>query len=186
MRGCFQALVLLVALLVFAGAVAYMLLTEPPTTALRLTPVVVSNAAVGSFDGKLATVQAAPAPVTVEITEQEATSKLAEALAAEPTAPRIENPQVSFREGKVYLSGVSRDSPVPVKVVVSGRIEARDGKLTIVVEQIDTGRFPLPGPLRDQITGIASDANSLNEQLPIVVNDVRVLDGRVQLTGRPK
>jgi hypothetical protein len=186
LRGCGQGIVLTGALLVFLAAVAFWFLARPPALAQGITPVPVSSAAAGSFDQKLATVQAAPAPVTVEITEAEATSKLAETLAAEPSAPRLENPQVTFREGKVILSGVSRDAPIPVTIVVVGRVEARDGELVTTVEQIDTGRFPLPGALRDQITGIASDTDRLNAGLPIVVDDVRTLDGRLVLTGRPK
>lgn len=186
MRGCLQGLVLFASLLVFLGAVAFMLLSRPSGLAGQLTPVPVSSAAAGSFDNKLATVQSAPAPVTVEIDEQEATSKLVETLAAEPSAPQVENPQVTFREGKVYLSGISHDAPVPVNVVIVGLVEARDGKLVITVERIDTGRFPLPGALKDQIIDIASDTDRLNEQLPIIVNEVRVLDGRLVLTGQPK
>jgi hypothetical protein len=185
-RGCLQGLVLLIALLVFGGAVAFMLLSQPPETARQLTPVPVSSAAAGSFDAKLATVQSAPAPVTVEIDDQEATSKLVEALAAEPSAPQIDDPQVAFREGRVYFSGTSRDAPIPVRVVIVGRVEARDGRLITTVEQIDTGRFPLPGAMRDQIIDIASDTDRLNDELPIVVHEVRVLDGRMVLTGEPK
>src|SRR5438105_1817136 len=106
-----------------------MLLARPPELAAQLTPVPVSGAAASSFDGKVATVQSAPAPVTVQFDDQEATSKLVETLAAEPSAPRIENPQVAFRDGKIYLSGVSRDTIVPVNIVIVGSIEARDGKL---------------------------------------------------------
>jgi hypothetical protein len=185
-RGCLQGLVLFASLLVFLGAVAFMLLSRPSELAGRLTPVPISGAAVGSFDSKLATVQSAPAPVTVEIDEQEATSKLVETLTAEPSAPQIDNPQVAFRDGLIYLSGVSQDAPVPVNVVIVGRVEARDGKLVVTVERIDTGRFPLPGALKDQIIDIASDTDRLNEQLPIIVNAVRVLDGRLVLTGQPK
>jgi hypothetical protein len=185
-RGCLQGLVLLAAVLVFLGAVAFMLLSRPPEQAAQLTPVPVSSAAASSFDGKVATVQGAIAPVTVEFDEQEATSKLVEALAAEPSAPRIENPQVTFRDGKIYLSGVSRDTIVPVNILITGRIEVRDGKLVTTVERIDTGRLPLPEALRDQIIGLASDPDLLNDGLPIAVNDVRVLNGRLELTGQPK
>src|SRR4051794_14653287 len=163
-----------------------MLLARPPELAAQLTPVPVSSAAASSFDGKVATVQSATAPVTVEFDEQEATSKLVEALAADPSAPRIENPQVAFRDGKVYLSGVSRDTFVPVNIVIIGRIEARDGNLVTTVERVDTGRLPLPDSMRDQIIGFVSDSALLNDGLPIVVNEVKVLDGRLVLTGQPK
>lgn len=186
MRGCLQGVILIAAIVVFLGAVAFMLLSQPPELARQLTPVPVSSAAAGRFEAKLATVQSAPAAVTVEIDEQEATSKLVETLAAEPSAPRIDEAQVSFRDGRVYLSGVSRDAPVPVRVVIAGRVEARDGALALTVERIDTGRFPLPEALRAQIVDIASDTERLNAALPIVVREVRVEEGRLVLTGQPK
>jgi hypothetical protein len=40
--------------------------------------------------------------------------------------------------------------------------------------------------IRDRITGAATDLDDLNRQLPIYVTEVRVLDGRLALTGRPK
>ena len=110
----------------------------------------------------------------------------ATALAAEPGAPRIDGAQVAFRDGKVYLSGTSRDAPIPVRVVVAGRIEAREGRLVSTVEQVDTGPVPLPAPLRARITDAASNLDALNEGVPIYITDVRVLDGRLVLTGRPK
>lgn len=188
MRGCLTVLTVAVLLAVALGGAAYLLLARPPGLAsrLQLSPVPVSSAAAGRFDQKVATVQGATAPVTVEITDEEATSKLVEALAAEPSAPRIDHPQVAFRGERVYLSGVTRDTPVPINVVVFGRVEARDGGLAVVVEGVDTGRFPLPGPLKDQITDLASDLDVLNGQLPIYVESVRVRDGHLALTGRPK
>ncbi len=100
--------------------------------------------------------------------------------------PKIENPQMAFRDGKVILSGVSRDAPSRITVIVTGRVEARDGKIFTTVEHIDTGRFPLPSAMQAQSTDLATDTNRLNEELPIVVNEVRVLDGRLVLTGQPK
>jgi len=184
--GCFKGFVLVVAVLIFLGAGAFWLLSRPPEAAQQLTPVAVSSAAAVSFDQKIATLQAAPAPVTVEITEQEATSKLVATLATEPSVPKIENPQMAFRDGKVILSGVSRDAPSRITVIVTGRVEARDGKIFTTVEHIDTGRFPLPSAMQAQSTDLATDTNRLNEELPIVVNEVRVLNGRLVLTGQPK
>lgn len=186
MRGCLVTL-LVVILLVAGGAVgAYWYLTQPSATAAQITPVPVSSAAAVSFDQKFATVQAAKAPVTVEITEQEATSKLVATINADPTLPKIENPQVTFRNGKTIVSGTSRDTPIPVTIVVTGRIEARDGKLVATVEQIDTGRFPLPGAIQQQITDLAQNTERLNEGLPITVTQVQTLDGKLVLTGQPK
>lgn len=186
MRGCGSRLIILIVLAAAAlGGAAY-LLNRAPATATVITPVPVSDDAAASFDRKVATVQRAGAPATIEITDEEATSKLVEALATEPGAPKISDPQVNFRDGRLYLSGTARETPLPVKVVIVGRLEARDGRLVATVEQIDTGRIPLPATMRDQITDAATSLDELNQQLPIYVTAVHVLDGRLTLTGHPK
>lgn len=186
MRGCLQGLLILAILLVVLAGAAYFLLNRPTELAQRLATVPVSTAAACSFDSKIATLQATSAPTQIAISEQEATSKLVETLATEPTAPQLENPQVAFRGGKVIVSGVSHDAPLPIAVTVVGTVAARDGKLVTNVERIDTGRFPLPGSLQEQITGLATDTDRLNAALPIVVDDVQTLEGRLLITGGPK
>ncbi|HEU5330524.1 MAG TPA: LmeA family phospholipid-binding protein [Thermomicrobiales bacterium] len=188
MRGCLTVLILLVLLGAALVAAAYVLLPRQPGLAARaqLTPVPVSSAAAVRFDQKVATMQSAPASTTVEITEQEATSKLVEALAADPSAPRIDKPQVAFRDGQIYVSGVTHDTPVPVNVVIYGRVQARDGQLYAVVDGIDTGQFPLPGQFKEMLVSRATDLSALNSELPIYVEDVQVREGRLALTGRPK
>ena len=186
MRGCVTGLIVVILLVAAAlGGAAY-LLNEPRALAEGAPPVVVSGEAAESFDRKVATIRRADGPVTVEIDDREATSKLAEALAANPETPQIDNPQVNFRDGRIYVSGTARDAPLPVKIVVAGRVEARDGRLVATVEQIDSGRIPLPAAVRDRITRAATDLDDLNRALPIYVSEVRVLDGRLALTGRPK
>lgn len=186
MRGCVTGLIVVILLVAAAlGGSAY-LLNEPPALAEAAPPVAVSDEAAASFDRKVATIRRADGPITVEIDDREATSKLAEALAANPETPRIDNPQVNFRDGRIYVSGTARDAPLPVKIVVAGRVEARGGRLVATVEQIDSGRIPLPAAVRDQITGAATDLNDLNRALPIYVTEVYTLDGRLVLTGRPK
>jgi len=186
MRGCLRGLLILVILLVVLAGAAYFFLTRPSTLSQSLATVPVSTAAAQSFDSKIATLQAASASTQIEISEQEATSKLVETLAVEPSAPKIENPQIAFRGGKVIVSGISHDAPIPITVVVVGTVAARDGKLVTTVERIDTGRFPLPGPIQAQITDLATNTDQLNEALPIVVADVQTLEGRLLVTGKPK
>lgn len=186
MRGCVSRLVVVVVLAAAAlGGAAY-LLNRAPETATAITPVIASDDAAASFDRKVGTMQRAGAPATIEITDEEATSKLVEALATEPDAPNITDAQVNFRDGRLYLSGTARETPLAVKVVIVGRLEARDGHLVATVEQIDTGRIPLPAAMRDQITDAATSLDELNRRLPIYVTAVDVLDGRLTLTGRPK
>ena len=186
MRGCLLGVLALILIAIVVVGSGIILLLRAPALAASITPVPVSSAAAGSFDRKVATAAGATAPFTVEITEQEATSKFAQALASDPSAPRLDGVQVNFRDGKVYLSGTAREAPFPVDVVVVGRVEARDGRLVSTVEQVDTGPFPLPSGVKEQIAGAATGLDALNNDLSIYVTDLRVLDGRLVLTGRPK
>src|SRR5207237_743507 len=74
----------------------------------------------------------------------------------------------------------------PVTILVIGQIEARNGQLVAVVEQVDTGRAPLPDAFKEQIVSALSDLETLNKYLAIFVTDARVVDGHLALTGHPK
>lgn len=186
MRGCLVGVVLVAAVAAFVGAVAFALGAPPTGLPPQFTPVPVSTVAAARFDAKLATAQAANAPTTVAISEEEATSKLVALLASEPSAPQIDRPQVAFRDGKVYMSGTTADTPIPIAFVITGRVEAVEGRPRVVVEQVETGRLPVSGPLRSQLDRALAEQDQLFGTLPIYVTDVRSGDGTLTLTGRPK
>ena len=186
MRGCFLGLFLVAAIVVFLGAVAFALLAPTPALPPQFTPVAVSTAAAARFDGKIATVQGAPTPTTFEIDEEEATSRLVALLASEANAPKIDKPQIAFRNGKVYLSGVSNDTPIAIGFVITGRIEAVEGKPKIVVETVEAGRLPVSGALRSQVDDLVAQQDRLIGDLPIYITDVQVREGTLVVTGRPR
>lgn len=186
MRGCWLGLFLVASIVVFLGAIAFAMLAPPAGLPPHFTPVPVSTAAVARFDGKIATVQRATEPTTIEISEEEATSKLVTLLATEPSAPRVDQPQIAFRDGKVYLSGVARDTPVAISFVVTGRVEAIDGRPRVTVEGVEAGRLPVAGVLQSQVDQLVADQERLIGEVPIYVTEVRVLDGTLVVTGRPK
>lgn len=185
MRGCWLGLFLVVSVVVFLGAIAFALLT-PPGGGPQTTPIAVSTAEVMRFETKVANVQVATTPTTIEIDEEEATSKLANLLATEPSAPNIDQPQITFRGGKIHLSGISRDTPVAINFVVTGRVEAVDGRPQITVENVETGRLPVGGALRSQVDQLLADQDRLIGDLPITVADIQVLEGKMIVTGQPK
>ena len=185
MRGCSAGLFFVAAVVVFLGAVAFALLSTPPGSP-QLTPVPVSTEAVARFDIKIATVQAATEPTTIEIDEEEATSKIAALIASEPEAPNVDKPQVAFRDGKIRLSGVTSDTPIPINFVITGRIEAVDGRPKVVVEDVDAGRLPIGGALQSQVDSLVAEQDRLIGELPVYVTEVQVLEGKLVVTGRPK
>jgi hypothetical protein len=138
------------------------------------------------FETKVANVQAATAPTTIEIDEEEATSKLADLLATEPSAPNIDQPQITFRDGKVHLSGVARDTPIPINFVVTGRVEAIDGRPQIIVEKVEAGRLPVGGALQSQVDQLLAEQDRLIGNLPITVTEIQILEGKMVVTGEPK
>jgi len=185
-RGCFFGLFLVAAIVVFLGAVAFALLAPAPGLPPQFTPVAVSTAAAGRFDTKIATVQAATGPTTIAINEEEATSRLVALLATEANAPKIDRPQIAFRNGRVYLSGTSNDTPIPIGFVITGRVEAVEGKPKIVIENVEAGRFPVSGALRSQVDTLVAEQERLLGEQPIYVTEVQVLDGKLVVTGRPR
>lgn len=186
MRGCWLGLFLVGSIALFLGAVAFAMLATPAERPPAFTPVPVSTEAVGRFDTKIATVRNATAPTTIEIDEEEATSKVADLLADEPDAPAVDKPQVTFRDGKVYLSGVTSDTPIAISFLITARIEVADGKPKVIVENVEAGRLSVPGALRSQIDHLVAQQERLLDDLPIYVTDVQVLDGKLLVTGQPK
>jgi hypothetical protein len=185
-RGCSIGLLLIGAVVIFLGAVAFALLSNQSGLPAQFTPVAVSTEAAARFDTKIATVQNATEPTTIEISEEEATSKLAALLATEPNAPQVADTQVAFRDGKIYLSGETTDTPIAIGFVITGRVEAVDGKPKVIVEEMKAGQFPVPGAMRSQVDGLVAEQERLMGDLPIYVTEVRVLDGTLVVTGEPK
>ena len=192
MRGLLIFLTTLVIGAVLALGTVYFFVTRPAPTRIAVTQVPVSTAAAASFDRKVDQIAAAPrnTSVTVDLTDEELTSKFAQTVREERDSigADIQNPQVSVHDGRVFAGGkVKSDSfPVRVDLVVVAVPTAQDGKLRLRVEKVESGRFPLPGSITDQIVTTVQNDALINDNLPIFVDRVDVLDGKLRLTGRPK
>lgn len=186
MRGCLTGLLVVIVLVAILLAATYVLLGRSPRQLDAVTTVGVSADSARSLDNKLATAANATGPVSVEITDAEATSKVAETLAAQSSTPRLNSPQVNFRTGKVYLSGTTADTPVPVQVLITGRLVIRDGVVVMVVDTVDTGAVPLPTSMKDQLVNAVAEANSLSGLVNFYATSVDVLDGKALIGGRAR
>ncbi len=192
MRGFLVFLTAVVIGAALALGAVYYFVTRPAPTRVAVTVVPVSTAAAGSFDRKLDQIVSAPrnTSVTIDLTDEELTSKFAQTVQTERASigADIQDPQVSVHDGRVYAGGKAKSDSFPVRVdlVVIAVPTAQNGKLMLRVEKVQSGRFPLPGSITDQIvTAVQNDA-LINDSLPITVDRVEVLDGRLRLTGRPK
>ncbi len=192
MRGFLVFLTTLVLGAAVALAAVYFFVTRPAPTRIAATIVPVSTAAVGSFDTKVNQIVNAPrnTAVTVELTDEELTSKFAQTVREERDSigADIQNPQVSVHDGRVFAGGKAKSDSFPVRVdlVIVAVPTAENGKLKLRVERVESGRFPLPGSITDQIVASVQNDALINDNLPIFVDRVEVLSGKLRLTGRPK
>jgi uncharacterized protein YpmS len=192
MRGCLIALTAVVCGAALALAAAYFFITRPAPTQVAVTPIAASTAAVVSFDGKIDQIVSAPknTDVTIELTNEELTSKFAQSVQEDrdQIGADIQDPQVAVHDGLVFAGGNAKSDsfPVRVNIVVVAVPTAEDGKLKLRVQRVESGRFPLPGSITDQIVSSVENDALINDNLPIFVDRVEVLDGRLRLTGRPK
>jgi len=192
MRGCLIFLTAIVLGAAIALATVYFFVTRPAPTLIAATTIPVSTVAAGNFDTKVNQIIAASpnTDVTIELTDAELTSKFAQTVNANRDAigADIQNPQVSVHDGRVFAGGkVKSDSfPVRVDLVVVAVPTAVNGKLMLRVERVESGRFPLPSSITDQIVANVQNDTLINDNLPIYVDRVEVLNGVLRLTGRPK
>jgi hypothetical protein len=192
MRGFLIFLTTLVLGAAMALAAVYFFVTRPAPTPIAATTVPVSSAAAGNFDTKVNQIVNAPpnTDVTVDLTDEELTSKFAQTVREERAAigADIQNPQVSVHDGRVFAGGKAKSDSFPVRVdlVIVAVPTAVNGKLILRVERVESGRFPLPSSITDQIVANVQNDALINDNLPISVDRVEVLNGKLRLTGRPK
>ncbi len=192
MRGFLIFMTAIVLGAAIALATVYFFVTRPAPTRIAATTIPVSTVAAGNFDTKVnQIVNASPnTAVTVELTDAELTSKFAQTMNTNRDAigADIQNPQVSVHDGRVFAGGkVKSDSfPVRADLVVVAVPTAANGKLMLHVERVESGRLPLPSNITDQIVADVQNDTLINDNLPIYVDRVEVLNGILRLTGRPK
>lgn len=192
MRGFLVFLTAIVLGAAVALATVYFFVTRPAPTRVAATTVPVSTAAAGNFDTKVNQIVNAPrnTDVTVELTDEELTSKFAQTVREERDSigADIQDPQVAVHDGLVFAGGKAKSDSFPVRVdlVVVTVPTAQNGKLILRVQRVESGRFPLPGSITDQIVSNVQNDALINDNLPIYVDRVEVLDGKLRLTGRPK
>lgn len=155
------------------------------------TPVPVTDEAAESFDQNIEDFEQEIAQayrgeeVTLVITEEEATSKLAE-LAAEQLPLQMNRVQIHFDEGMVGGFAIV-DLGIDVQVAVQAKIEAEDGKPKITVESLNVGRLPIPSTLVDQVMiAIMRQLGERWESVPVELQDITIEDGELTIIAETK
>jgi hypothetical protein len=134
--------------LVLCLALVICLAAAPRPPRLSLAPAAVSGIAAQSAEDKLNAVVDAPlGPVSVDLSDEEATSFLALDV---PGSPFLQ-PQVHFDGGKAYISGVV-DMGVPLKVQSVWAFTTEGAEPSVVLERASVGPFALPAILLNSVS----------------------------------
>lgn len=191
-RSLFLFLGAVFALLLIIGGVGGYLVTGPAPIEVGTTPVPVTDEAAESFDQNIEDfeqeiAQAYPGEeVTLVITEEEATSKLAELAAADQLPLEMNRVQIHFDEGMVCGFAIV-DVGTDVQVALQARIEAEDGKPKITIESLNFGRLPIPNTLVDQVmVAIMRQLGERWESVPVELHDITIKDGKLTVIAVTK
>lgn len=130
---------------------------------------------------------AATGSVTLTFTEQQLTSAVALYLEDNPTDPKITEPQVFLRDGKIQLygkadvQGFTVDATFVIKPIVSA-----DGQLTFTAEGGSFGPIAVPDDVLARVSAVLNEwaTGSIAPAMTGVrLTDVAVSDGVLTVTG---
>ena len=145
------------------------------------------DAKIAALESQLAQAARSSAHVTVSInlTEQELTSKVAELLATQTSSPlHPTNVQVHLRGGNVVVNATIQMQGLSLNVAITATPQAVNGQLKLAVQSVDTGAIALPDFVKQQLNAAlapALDPAALG--LPIDVTSVVVANGQLTLNG---
>lgn len=155
-------------------------------------PVAVSTeaaAAVQSTFNQALTQAAQSGTLTVELTESQLTSYLAEELAGQ-TDPPITNPQVTLRDGQLRIYGTTRTGMFIANVGLAATFSVdQNGQPQVQVTQAQFGPFPAPSAFTDGLTALIGEALTGSfgpAAIGFRLENISVSDGKLVLTGRVK
>lgn len=148
--------------------------SAPPSEGTQLEPVPVSQEAADRFAQKLKEIKdTAPGEqITVTFTEEEVTSYFA---LNTPADSGLENPQVHFRDGRIYFTGTVKMGPTSQNLSVKIRPYVENGQVGLEFEEATLGPISIPDPIKnlinDQIRTALSADNQLSNVKAITVGD---------------
>lgn len=178
-------------LLIVAGVLGY-LVTGPVPQQADASPVEVSEEAAQSLDQKAAQLAqevaqaSAGEEVSLVVTEEEVTSKLAE-LAADGRFPvDMNHIQVHFNDGTMCGFAII-DLGLHMQVSIQAQIDVSEGKPKATVDSFNIGRLPIPSTLIAQVmNALMRLMEERWPEVPIELTDITIEDGELSITAVTK
>jgi hypothetical protein len=119
--------------------------------------------------------------LALELTEEEATSKLDQLARAGNLSLEIEDPQIYFRDGMVWAFAVVAMG-IDVQVAVQAKIGVNGEKPDITIESLNLGRIPIPKALiNSMMTAIERALEERWEDLHLLLQEVTIKQGEIMI-----
>ena len=119
--------------------------------------------------------------IALELTEEEATSKLDQLARAGNLSIEIEDPQVYFRDEMVRAFAIVKMG-IDVQVAIQAKIGVNGEKPDITIESLNLGRIPIPKALiNSMITAIERALEERWEDLHLLLQEVTIEQGEIMI-----
>ncbi len=175
-------------LLIIVGIGGYFITSPAPIDEWGTTWVEPTDEAATRLDDKIAALEqeiddaTAGAELTLEITEEEATSKLDKLSRAGELALEMDDTQIYLSDGMVQAFA-KVDMVIGVQVALQAKIEVEDGKPDITIEHLHLGRIPIPKTLINTVmTALERGLEEYWDDLPVVFKYITIEHGAMTIT----
>jgi hypothetical protein len=121
-------------------------------------------------------------PFTVEITNQEAAETIAWYVDRNPSIP-FRQPQVFIHTYGITAKGVAEIAGLRVGLTGRAHIRLRDGVPIITLGDLDVAGVAVPGFVRDRIQDEIDEQFALAQDLPILIEELVLEEGRGTMRG---
>jgi hypothetical protein len=121
-------------------------------------------------------------PFVIDISDQEAAETIAWYLQRYPRIPFGE-PQVFIRPDGVLATGVAEIAGLRVGLTGEAHIELRDGVPIVTLGDLDVAGVVVPGFVQDRIQAEIDDQFSLARDLPLIIDELVLEEGRATMRG---
>lgn len=182
-------------LVIAAAAVIFFLMHRSPAITSTMTPVTSSHQSVIALDNKMtafnsAVQNATPGtPVSLNVTQEEITSKVNEELAGMklPEGLSLGNVTINFQDGKALVSAPIKYSALSGTAGMAINVQTINGTPTIAVQDVDFGALPIPQALKDQLTGMIPNGGKIDlGNIPVDITNIQIIDGQLVMNGVTK
>ena len=179
-------------LLLILGIVGYFITTPAPIGAWGSDWIVPTNESAESLEHKIDRLRedidaAAPGELlTINITEEEATSKLYCICREGNISVNMEDPQIHFQDG-LFRGHAKVDVVIDIHVAFEAEFTASDGKLDATPTDLHLGKIPIPKALSNSIvTALEKEMEERWYTLSVALEDITIDDGVMSVTLRKK